>query len=66
MEEKASQKTNLKSDIGFAINNTHKDLGVTQYNTSVVQEFTKTNIEKASNKIDRNALNLYNDFVQSS
>ena len=66
MEEKASQKTNLKSDIGFAINNIHKELGVTQHNTSVVQEFTKTNIEKASNRIDRNALNLYNDFVQSS
>ena len=66
MDKAASNKTSLKPASCLATKNTQKDLKVTQYNTSVVQEFTKTNNEKASNKIDRKALILFNDFVQSS
>ena len=66
MYKTASNETSLKPAGGFAIKNTQEDFNVTQYNSSFVHEFAKFNIEKASNKIDRNALNLYNDFVLSS
>ena len=44
--------------------NTQEDLGVTQYNSSVVHEYAKLNIAKALNRIDRKVLNMFNVFVQ--
>ena len=66
MEKTVSIKNRLNPASGFAIKNTHEDLGVTQYNSTVVNEFAKLNIEKASNKIDRKSLNLFNVCVKSS
>ena len=66
MNKTASDETRLKLAGGFAIKNTYEDLGVTQHNSSVVNEFAKLNIEKASNKIDRKAMNMFNVFVLTS
>ena len=66
MEKITSNKTGFKPYVGFACKTSREDLGVNQYNSSVVQELAKLNIEKASNIIDRKALNMFNDFVQSS
>ena len=66
MDKTASNDTSLKPADGFAIENTQEKFGDTQYNSSVVQKFAKLNIEKASNKIDRIALKMFNVFVQSS
>ena len=66
MDKTASNKTSLKPAKGFATKNTQEEFGDTQYNSSVVHEFAKLNIEKASNKIDRKALKMFNVFVQSS
>ena len=66
MDETFSNDTSLKPADGFAIENTREEFGETQYNSSVVHEFAKLNIEKASNKVDRKALNMFNVFVQSS
>ena len=66
MDNTTSNETSLKPAEGFAIKSAHEDLGVTQYNSSVVHEFVKLNIAKASNRIDRKILNMFNVFVQSS
>ena len=66
MATKTSNEASLKPAKGFAIKSTHEDLGVTQYNSSVVHKFVKLNIAKASNRYDRKALNMFNVFVQSS
>ena len=66
MYKTASNETSLKPAGGFAIKNTQEDLEVIQYNSSVVHEFAKLSIKKASNKVDRKALNMFNVFVQSS
>ena len=66
MDKAVSNKTSFIPAGSFAIKNTHEDLGVTQYNSTVVNEFAKLKIEKASNKIDRKALNMFNVFVQKS
>ena len=66
MDKAASNITSLKPASCLATKNTQKDLKVTQYNSSVVHEFARVNLEKASKKIDRKALILFNDFVQSS
>ena len=66
MDTTTSNEASLKPAEGFAIKSTHEDLGVTQYNSSVVHEFVKLNITKASNRIDRKALSVFNVFVKSS
>ena len=66
MYKTASNETSLKPAGGFAIKNTQEDLEVIQYNSSVVHEFAKLNIEKASNKINRKSLYMFNDCAQSS
>ena len=66
MDQTVSNETSLKPASGFAMKNTKEDLGVTQYNNSVVHEFAKLNIEKASNKINRKPLNIFNDCAQSN
>ena len=66
MDQTVSNEINLKPASGFAKENFQQDLEVTQYNSSVVHEFAKLNIEKASNKIDRKNLKTFNVFVQSS
>ena len=66
MDKTASNKTSLKPADGFAIENTQEEFGDTQYNSSVVYEFAKVNIAKASNRTDRKTLNMFNVFVQSS
>ena len=65
MDQAISNETTLKPAVGFAVKNTQEELGVTLYNSSIVHEFVKLNIEKALNKIDRKALNMFNVFVQS-
>ena len=66
MNDTASNETSLKLAGSFALENTQKNLEVTQPKSSVVHEFAKLNIEKATNKIDRKALNMFNVFVKSS
>ena len=66
MDIKASIESRLELASSFAIKSNYEDLGVTQYNSTVVNEFAKLNIEKASNKIDRKSLNLFNVCVKSS
>ena len=66
MDKLVSSETSLKPAGGFGIKRTREDLGVTQYNRSDVNEFAILNIKKASNKIDRKALDMFNVFVQSS
>ena len=63
MDKAVSNKTSFIPAGSFAIKNTHEDLGVTQYNISVVHKFAELNIVKAFNKIDRKALNMFNDYV---
>lgn len=66
MDKTASNETSLNPDRGFAVKNIQEDLEVIQHNSSVVHEFAKLNIEKASNKIDRKAMTMFNVFVKSS
>ena len=66
MDKTATNETSLKPAGGFAIENTQEDLEVIQYNRAVVHEFAKLNIKKASNKIDRKGLIMFNVFVKSS
>ena len=66
MEKTVSIKNRFNPASGFAIKNTNEDLGVTQCKSTVVNKFAKLNIENASNKIDRKALNMFNVFVKSS
>ena len=66
MDQTATIETILKPVCGFAIKNTQEEFGDTQYNSSVVYEFAKVNIAKASNRTDRKTLNMFNVFVQSS
>ena len=66
MDQTVSSENSFKPADGFAIKNTQEDLGVTQFNCSIVHEFAKLNIEKASSKIDRKALNTFDVFLQSS
>ena len=66
MDKLVSSKTSLKLAGGFGIKRTWEDLAVTQYNRSDVNEFALLNIKKASNKVDKKALNVFNVFVQSS
>ena len=66
MDETASNEAILKMADGYAVQDIYEDLGVTQYNNSVLDDFVKLNIEKASDKIDRIVLNMFNDFVSSS
>ena len=66
MNDTASNETSLKLAGSFALENTQKNLGVTQLNSLVVHEFAQLNIEKATNKFDRKALNVYNVFVKLS
>ena len=66
MDKTASNETSLNADCSFAVKNAQEDLEVTQHNSSIVHEFAKLNIEKASNKIDRKAMTMFNVFVKSS
>ena len=66
MDKTASNETSLNADRGFAVKNIQEDLEVIQHNSSVVHEFAKLNIEKASKKIDRKAMTMFNVFVKSS
>ena len=66
MDKTASNETSLNANCSFAIKSTQEDLEVIQHNSSVVHEFAKLNIEKASNKIDRKAMTMFNVFVKSS
>ena len=66
MNDTASNETSLKLAGSFALENTQKNLEVTQPKSSIVHEFAKLNIEKATNKFDRKALNVYNVFVKLS
>ena len=66
MNETASNETSSKPDGSFALENTQKNLGVTQPKSLVDHEFAKLNIEKATNNIDRKAWNMFNVFVKSS
>ena len=66
MDKTILNETSLKLVVGFAIKNTQEDFNVTQYNSSIVHEFAKFNIEKASNKIDRKALKMFNGLIKSS
>ena len=66
MNKIVSNETSLKPAGAFAIKNTNEDLGVTQYNSRIFHGFAKLNIEKASSKIDRKALNTFDVFLQSS
>ena len=66
MDTTTSSENSLKPAKGFAIKNTQEEFGDTQYNSSVVYEFAKVNIAKASNRTDRKTLNMFNVFVQSS
>ena len=59
-------ETSLKLVVGFAIKNTQEDFNVTQCNSSIVHEIAKLNIKKASNKIDRKALKMFNGLIKSS
>ena len=66
MNDTASNETSLKPAGSFALENAQKNLGITQNKSSVDHEFAKLNIEKATNNIDRKALNMFNVFVKSS
>ena len=66
MNETASNETSSKPAGNFALENIQKDLRVTQHNSLVVNEFAKLNIEKATNNIDKRALNMFNVFDKSS
>ena len=66
MDQTATIETILKPVCGFAIKNTQEDLRLTQYNNSANNEFAKLNIAKASNRVDRKVLNMFNVFVKSS
>ena len=66
MDQDVSNKTSIKLTSRFAMENIYEDLGVTQHNNLVFHEFAKLNIEKASNKFDRKALNMFNNCIQSS
>ena len=66
MNDTALNETNLKLAGSFALENSQKNLGVTQPKSLVDHEFAKLNIEKATNNIDRKAWNMFNVFVKSS
>ena len=66
MDNTTSNEFSFKPAGSFANKNTQEDFGVTQYSSAVVYEFAKLNIAKASNRIDRKALNMFNVFVKSS
>ena len=66
MDTTTSSENSLKPAKGFAIKNTQEDLRLTQYNNSANNEFAKLNIAKASNRVDRKVLNMFNVFVKSS
>ena len=66
MNKIVSNETSLKPAGAFAIKNAYEDLGVTQYNSRIFHGFAKLNIEKASIKIDRKALDMFNVYIKSS